>query len=89
MKVYALQLNQNSNADVFHAILPNFRIILGGCFLHSYKKTEEEKDSQWPYGFTLSLSPEQLFISHETIFFLHKVSQFGLWYPFLRKGLAA
>ena len=42
MKVYALQLNQNSTADVFHAILPNFRIILGGCFLQENRGGERK-----------------------------------------------
>ena len=76
MKVLVLQLKQKSTVGVSYGILQQ---LLSRAL---------SRAPSGPFDFKFSLFPGQLFISHETIVFLHKflhsrVFQFGLSYPFL------
>ena len=76
-KIYALHLKQKSNAGVFHGILRNFRT---ATFQNDFerlllkRKQGRRRSRSDRSSFRFSLFPEQLFISHEIIFFLSKFS---------------
>ena len=81
MKVYALQLKQKSTADVFTEFC---KLFLGGLLLK--RKQRRGRAGSDACGFRFSLFPRKLFLSYETIFFLHKflhseAFQFRLYYP--------
>ena len=82
MKVYVLELKQKTTARIFHnffcKILEQLlsRIIfffgVGGAGTASEKKTRGRRAHSDPC-FRFSLFPWQLFRSHETVFFFHKL----------------
>ena len=86
MKVYALQLNQNSTADVFHAILPNFRIILEGCFLQENRGGERFAVTLWFYVVTFSRK-----VIHKSWNNLLSPQSFPIWImlSIFKKGLSS